>query len=149
MSYPPCYTRRMNNMKNEMKNNKASNLIIGAIYINATSGQPCRLVNIVSCQGVWLETFDGQGYGDLVKFEDCQYADIDEVQDYLEDYRTYNASDNAPSHKSFMDGEPCSYSNNTIHKEYYFGKEVVRDSDGSMVVGWYDDNDGNDYRCRD
>ena len=136
MSHLVWYTYSMNNMKNEMKNEKASNLILGAIYINATTGQPCRLVNIVSCQGVWLEAYDGEGYGDLVKFEDCQYADIDEVQDYLEDYRTYNASQKAPSHK-------------VTHREYYFGKEVVRDSDDSMVVGWYDDNDGNDIRCRD
>ena len=81
------------------ENNKASNLQLGAIYINANTGQPCRLVHIVSCQGVWLEAFDGEGYGDLVKFEDCHYADLDEVQDYLEDYRTYNASEKAPSHK--------------------------------------------------
>ena len=131
------------------KTNKANNLIIGAIYINANTGQPCRLVHIVSCQGVWLETFDGQGYGDLVKFEDCHYADVDEVQDFLEDLRVYTASEKAPSHKSFMDGEPCSFSNNTLHREYYCGKEVVRDSDGSAVVGWYDDNEGNDIRCRD
>ena len=34
-------------------------------------------------------------------------------------------------------------------REFWRGKEVVRDSDGSAVVGWYDDNDGNDIRCRD
>ena len=34
-------------------------------------------------------------------------------------------------------------------REFWHGKEVVRDSDGSAVVGWYDDNDGNDIRCRD
>ena len=110
-------------MKN--KNEKASNLILGAIYINATTGQPCRLVNIVSCQGVWLEAFDGQGYGDLVKFEDCQYADIDEVNDYLEDYRTYNASEKAPSHK------PVNYDTQW------------------NVQGYYEDSYGNDIRCRD
>ena len=131
------------------ENNKASNLILGAIYTNAITGQPCRLVNIVSCQGVWLETFDGQGYGDLVKFEDCHYADIDEVQDFLEDLRVYTASEKSPSHKSFMDGEPCSFSNNTLHREFYGDKEIVRDSDGSAVIGWYDDEYGNDIRCRD
>ena len=138
MSHLVCYTIRMiikTDMKN--KNEKASNLILGAIYINATTGQPCRLVNIVSCQGVWLEAFDGQGYGDLVKFEDCQYADIDEVIDYLEDYRTYNASQKAPSHKEMT------------HREFRFGKEVVRDYDGTAYVGWYDDENGNDIRCRD
>jgi hypothetical protein len=90
----------MKNMKNEI-NNKANNLRLGAIYINANTGAPCRLVHIVPCQGVWLEAYDGEGYGNTVKFEDCHYADMDEVQDYLEDYRTYNRKDNAPSHKSF------------------------------------------------
>jgi hypothetical protein len=117
------------------ENNKASNLILGAIYINATTGQPCRLVNIVSCQGVWLETFDGQGYGDLVKFEDCHYADIDEVQDYLQDLEVYNGSDKAPAYKP--------------EREYLNGKEIVRDYDNEIVIGYYDDNDGNDIRCRD
>ena len=139
---------------------KANNLILGAIYINANTDQPCRLVNIVSCQGVWLESYDGQGYGDLVEFKDCHYADIDEVNDYLEDYRVYNASKSdrqllidaygtdecakaygkeikAPSHKEMPE------------REYAYGKEIVRDSDGSAVIGWYDDNEGNDIRCRD
>ena len=120
--------------------NKANNLRLGAIYINANTGAPCRLVNIVACQGVWLEAYDGQGYGDTVKFEDVHYADTDEVQDFLEDFRVYNATERyqhgvAPSHKS--------------EREYYHGKEIVRDSDGSAVIGWYDDNDGNDIRCRD
>ena len=148
MSHLLCYTLRMKEIKN-MKNNKANNLLLGAIYINHNTGAPCRLVNIVSCQGVWLETFDGQGYGDLVKFEDVGYADIDEVQDFLEDLRVYTASEKAPSHKSFMDGEACSFSNNTIHREFYGDKEIVRDSDGSAVIGWYDDEYGNDIRCRD
>ena len=126
MSHPLCYTIRMKMiMKEQMKTQKASNLILGAIYINATTGQPCRLVNIVSCQGVWLEAYDGEGYGDLVKFEDCQYADIDEVNDYLEDYRTYNASEKAPSHK------PVNYDTQW------------------NVQGYYNDNDGFDIRDRD
>ena len=136
MSHLVCYTihsKRLKIMNKE--NNKASNLILGAIYINATTGQPCRLVNIVSCQGVWLETFDGQGYGDLVKFEDCHYADIDEVQDYLQDLEVYNGSDKAPAYKP--------------EREYLNGKEIVRDYDNEIVIGWYDDNDGNDIRCRD
>ena len=121
------------------KNNKASNLILGAIYINNNTSQPCRLVHIVSCQGVYLETYDGQGYGDLVKFDDVSYADIDEVNDYLEDLRVYEASEKAPSHKEFEAKE----------RMYAYGKELVQDSDSSMVIGWYDDNDGNDIRCRD
>jgi hypothetical protein len=86
-------------MKEQMKNNKASNLILGAIYINATTGTPCRLVHIVPCQGAWLESYDGQGYGDTVKFEDVHYADTDDVQDFLADYRVYNASEKAPAYK--------------------------------------------------
>ena len=89
MSHLVWYTYSMNNMKNEMKNNKANNLRLGAVYINATTGAPCRLVNIVPCQGVWLEAYDGQGYGELIKFEDVSYASLDEVQDYIEDLHTY------------------------------------------------------------
>ena len=158
MSHLVCYTRRMiikTDMKN--KNEKANNLLLGAIYINATTGQPCRLVNIVSCQGVWLETFDGQGYGDLVKFEDCHYADIDEVQDFLQDLEVYTASEKSPSHKvmtpfGMMENHsthPNAMRTAPTPREYYHGKEIVRDSDGSAVVGWYDDNEGNDIRCRD
>ena len=64
---------------------KANNLILGAIYINALSGQPCRLVNIVSCEGAWLESFDGSGYGVTVPFDAVHYASQDEVDDYLEE----------------------------------------------------------------
>jgi hypothetical protein len=130
MSHPVWYTRRMiikTDMKNEMKNNKASNLILGAIYINATTGQPCRLVNIVSCQGVWLEAYDGEGYGDLVKFEDCQYADIDEVTDYLEDYHAYHTVDGyKPERDTFM------------------GDERQVDVNGDVYI-----REEEDYLCRD
>ena len=71
------------------ENNKANDLRLGAIYMNANTSTPCRLVNIIPCTGAWLETFDGQGYGDTVKFEDVHYADIDEVQDFLEDLEVY------------------------------------------------------------
>ena len=136
MSHPLWYTYSMT-IKNDMieNTNKANNLRLGAVYINATTGQPCRLVNIVPCQGAWLEAYDGQGYGDTIPFEDVHYADADEVQDYLEDLRVYTASEKAPAYKP--------------EREYAYGKEIVRDSDGSAVIGWYDDNDGNDIRCRD
>jgi hypothetical protein len=129
-------------IKNDMKENttKANNLLLGAVYINATTGQPCRLVNIVSCQGVWLESYDGQGYGELVKFEDCHYASQDDVDDYLEDLRVYTASEKAPTYKPDI---------TNWSKQFLGNKELIKDSDGSMVVGWYDDNDGNDIRCRD
>jgi hypothetical protein len=119
----------------EQTNNKASNLILGAIYINANTGQPCRLVNIVSCQGVWLEAYDGQGYGDLVQFNDCHYASKDEVQDYLEDLRAYTASEKAPSHKDL-----------SINHETF----KVKNYDTYWnVQGYYEDSYGNDIRCRD
>ena len=82
-----------------MKENKqANNLQCGRIYINANTGEPCRLVAIVPCQGVWLESYDGFGYGNTVRFEDVLFADLDEVQDFLEDLRAYNwRSDRAES----------------------------------------------------
>jgi hypothetical protein len=129
--------------------NKANNLRLGAIYINANTGTPCRLVHIVPCEGVWLETFDGQGYGDLVKFEDVAYADADEVQDFLDDHAVWSSHTDAPS---FKDDSPAIYPSDKGYKperEFAYGKEIVRDEDGNAVIGWYDDNDGNDYRCRD
>ena len=149
MSHLVCYTRRMiikTDMKN--KNEKANNLILGAIYINANTGAPCRLVHIVSCQGVWLEAYDGEGYGDLVKFEDCHYADIDEVTDYLEDYRAYNDVTSSKANRAAA--LAIAYRVAALdEREYLNGKEIVRDHDDEMVIGWYDDNEGNDIRCRD
>ena len=127
MSHPLWYTERMK-IKNDMK---ANNLKLGAIYINANTGQPCRLVNIVPCQGVWLETYDGEGYGELVKFEDCHYADQDEVQDHLEDHRTFTANAKAPSHKEMPAQRVKNY-------DTYWN-----------VQGYYEDSYGNDIRCRD
>ena len=69
---------------------KANNLKLGAIYINATTGEPNRLVHIVPCEAAWLETYDGQGYGDNVSFEDVRYANTDEVQDFLDDVHAYS-----------------------------------------------------------
>ena len=101
MSHPVWYTRRMNIKKDMKENTKANNLRLGAVYINTNTGTPCRLVHIVPCEGAWLEAFDGQGYGHTVKFEDVHYADSDEVEDYLADYRVYNASEKAPLFKSY------------------------------------------------
>jgi hypothetical protein len=73
------------------KTNKANNLQIGRIYINAISGEPCRLVGIIPSQGVWLETYDGYfSPREVVLFEDVHYASDDEVQDFLEDVRAYD-----------------------------------------------------------
>ena len=88
MSHPLWYTQRMKMIMKE-QTNKANNLQCGRIYINATTDEPCRLVNILPCQGVWLEAYDGEGYGETVKFDDVRYADKDDVQDFLEDLRAY------------------------------------------------------------
>ena len=137
MSHPLCYTIRMT-IKNDMKENttKANNLLLGAVYINATTGQPCRLVNIVSCHGVWLETFDGQGYGETVSFDDCHYASQDEVTDFLNDLNVYQANEKAPSHKDELPAPPA-----VIRIKNY-------DTQWS-VQGYYEDSYGNDIRCRD
>lgn len=86
---------------------KATNLKLGAIYINAVTHQPERLVHIVPCEGAWLETYDGIGYGDTVNFEDVHYADSDEVQDFLDDHSAYHTVDGyKPERDTFMDGDP-------------------------------------------
>ncbi len=64
---------------------KANNLKLGAIYINANTNEPCRLVTILPCEGVWMENAFGDGYGESVAFEDVFCADVDEVKDFLED----------------------------------------------------------------
>ena len=142
MSYPLWYTRRMKNMKNNT--NKASNLIIGAIYINANTGQPCRLVHIVSCQGVWLDAYAGTGYGDLVSFDDVLYASDDEVEDYLEDLRVYTASEKAPSHKVMT---PFGMMEN--HSTHPNAMRATDHDAQWNVQGYYNDDNGNDIRCRD
>ena len=133
--------------------NKANNLLLGAIYINANTGQPCRLVNIVSCQGVWLEAYDGEGYGELVKFEDCQYADMDEVQDFLDDLQTYTDSTSAKD----IDVElgKCLGVNGrgrSLGIATSFDKKIANVQNYDQLwsmQGYYNDNDGNDIRCRD
>ena len=128
--------------------NKANNLQCGRIYINATTGQPCRLVNIVACEGAWLETYDGQGYGVTVSFEDVHYASQDEVEDYLEDLRAYTASEKAPSHKS-----PVRYDEGLDEDEiasYESKHDITPNYDRQWnVQGYYNDDNGNDIRCRD
>ena len=110
-----------------MKTQKANNLQCGRIYINALSGQPCRLVNIVACQGAWLESYDGSGYGVTVPFDAVHYASDGEVQDYLENLRHYNTSE-------------------------FIKKSIKRVKDYDTywnVQGYYEDSYGNDIRCRD
>jgi len=107
------------------QNKKATDLQVGRIYINANTGEPCRLITILACEGVWLENAFGDGYGDTVAFEDVFYASEDEVQDFLEDHRTFTADAKAPSHK-------------VVDYDKQWG-----------VQGYYNDDNGNDIRCRD
>tara|TARA_Y100000310_G_scaffold303287_1_gene341506 strand:- start:421 stop:702 length:282 start_codon:yes stop_codon:yes gene_type:complete len=83
-------------MKNEMNIDKswqAHNLQVGRIYVYAGTMETVRLVGIIPCEGVWLETFDGQsidnGAGIVIPFADVLYASNDEVEDYLEELRAY------------------------------------------------------------
>ena len=71
-------------------NEIAKNLKLGAIYKNALTDELMRLVTKLPCQGVWMETADGQGYGETITFENVLYADTDEVQDFLEDWEVAN-----------------------------------------------------------
>jgi hypothetical protein len=77
-------------MKEMRLNQKANNLQCGRIYINANTGEPCRLVNIVPCEGAWLENAFGDGYGESVAFEDVFYASTDEVTDFLQDLEVHD-----------------------------------------------------------
>lgn len=64
---------------------KATNLKLGAIYKHGKTDESMRLITILPCEGVWMETYDARGYGHTIPFEDCHLADDDEVQDFLED----------------------------------------------------------------
>jgi|TARA_Y100000310_G_scaffold131873_1_gene130990 hypothetical protein len=69
---------------------KANNLKLGAIYKNGKNDESMRLINILPCEGVWMETYDGRGYGKTISFKDCHFANDDEVKDFLEDLETFN-----------------------------------------------------------
>ena len=114
-------------------NEKANNLREGAIYINATTGTPCRLVSILPCEGAWLETFDGEGYGDTVKFEDVCYASEDEVQDFLDDHRVWKGHSLAPSHKEIYSSkdEIVFRGFDSRDDETYYGCDTVTGPDGN------------------
>ena len=85
MSYPMWYYKNM-----IMNNNIAQNLKLGAIYKNAQNDTLMRMVHQWPCQGVWMETAEGEDYGKMIPFKDVLYASIDEVQDFLEDLEVYN-----------------------------------------------------------
>ena len=90
-------------MMNIDKSWQAHNLQVGRIYVYAGTMEAVRLVNVIPCEGVWLETFDGQsvdnGAGITIPFEDLLYASKDEVEDYLEDLRTYRNDTSTPIYK--------------------------------------------------
>ena len=65
----------------------AKNLKIGAIYMHDHSYEPMRLLNIIPCKGVWMETATGEGYGETIPFDEVLYATNEEVEDFLEDFR--------------------------------------------------------------
>ena len=121
---------------------KANNLKLGAIYINGITGSPCRLITILPCEGAWLETFDGEGYGETVKFEDVHYADADEVQDFLDDLAVFKGSATAPSHKETSEHYNMPFDDVIIERGFVQEDDV-------HYVGYYDDGHGNDIRCRD
>ena len=123
--------------------NKANNLILGAIYINANTGERMRLISILPCRGVWMETYDGQGYGDLIKFEDVHYADSDEVQDFLQDLEVFNADAKAPAYKD--DGYQLPPPPEVIHVAGF----VAEDDEWYIGCDTVTAPDGNDYPIKD
>ena len=123
--------------------NKANNLRLGAIYINSNTSQPARLVHIVPCEGAWLESYDGQGYGDTVKFEDVHYADSDEVQDFLEDLEVFKGSEKAPAYKD--DGYQLPPVPEVIHVRAWDS----RDDESYIGCNTITAPDGNDYPIKD
>ena len=123
-------------MKNESKIAKATNLILGAIYINGISGQSARLVNILPCQGVWLEAYDGEGYGKTVKFENVFYADSDQVQDFLDDLKIYKDCAKADkwNRKPFFRGR------DDFDGADAYGAAIGHQEIGDMLLAQYDDD---------
>ena len=84
-----------------------------------------------------METFDGQGYGETIKFEDVFYADADEVQDYLDDLAVWKNSETAPAYKD--DGYQLPPPPEVIHvrgvvaedDEWYIGCDTITAPDGN------------------
>ena len=68
---------------------KANSLKLGAIYRNNKTNQLMRLVAHLPCEGVWMETYNGQGYGTTIAFDDVHYATHAEVDKFLNDLREH------------------------------------------------------------
>ena len=69
---------------------KADNLKLGAIYKLAQTNELMRLIQILPCEGVWMEAAEGSDFARTFKFKDVLYASDSEVQDYIKDERDYN-----------------------------------------------------------
>ena len=76
----------------EFMKEKADNLKLGAIYKLARTDKLMRLIQILPCEGVWMEGADGSDFAHTFKFEDVLYASNDEVQDYLDHVHDLNAT---------------------------------------------------------
>jgi hypothetical protein len=63
---------------------RAHNLKLGAIYVLKGTYEKVRLLNILPCEGVWVENAKGEGYGKTVPFKQLLYANDVEVKNYLE-----------------------------------------------------------------
>lgn len=66
---------------------QARNLKLGAIYVLKGSYKKVRLLNIVPCEGVWVEDANGEGYGETIPFNQLLYANKREVENYIESYK--------------------------------------------------------------
>jgi len=69
---------------------QAHNLKLGAIYVLKGTYKKVRLLNILPCQGVWVEDAQGEGYGETVPFKHLLYANNIEVQNFLASVRPAN-----------------------------------------------------------
>jgi len=80
-----------------MMNKQAHNLKLGAIYVLKGTYEKVRLLNIWPSEGAWVENAQGEGYGDMVKFEHLLYANDVEVKNFLEDSSENETVSRAPS----------------------------------------------------
>jgi hypothetical protein len=73
-----------------LNDKRVKDVKLGAIYKHEDYAWPqhvgelMRLVSILPCEGVWMETVGGGGYGDTIKFDFLRYASLEEVEEYVE-----------------------------------------------------------------
>ena len=73
MSHPLWYTYSIDNMKNETTNIKA-----GQFWFNLKTDETIRVTTIVPCTGVFGVNSLGEGYGEVIKFDDLRKARLGE-----------------------------------------------------------------------